>query len=469
MATKLSENMSKLIHRIGREREDRIISGETKLTVAAIFLIDDNWKIFREHREIIGKPLRQEEIEEVEKMLRCKDPRYGFTTYVCLGCGTEKIIGFSCNGRLCTYCGYRHARKYAEKLAERLLDLPYRFFTFTIPAGLRSLVSQNAELLKIVQDSIFTALQETLEVSYNNDLERKASKKGLKQEKSLKLRTGMLAGLQTFGGDMKTHIHEHCIIVDGGIDEYSQIVSVREIPMALLRRKVQYHVLTNLRKAIPRTWENQRLINEMFQKYPKGFVVHDSGKAKNRKGIVRYIVRYIRHPAIANSRLVRYDGEEVTFWYEHKKQQYTVVMKVFDFIESVIRHIPQKHQKLIRYYGLLSRRLRKWAEKVIDVWRRHEERLLGKQLELFQNLLESKKEADEQRNRMRLQILCPRCFSEMELLFIAYLKDNELWMIGGWHWLERRLMYREMMKREKQEREEECAQLDFLSLLGVAA
>ena len=150
-------------------------------------------------------------------------------------------------------------------------------------------------------------------------------------------------------------------------------------------------------------------------------------------------MRYIRHPAIVNSRLVRYDGESVTFWYEHKKERYTVVMKVFDFIESVIKHIPQKHQKLIRYYGLLSRRLRKWAEKVIDVWRRHEERLLGRQLGLFQNLLESKKEADEQRNRNRLQILCPRCFSDMELLSIAYLKDNELWMIGGWHWLERRL------------------------------
>ena len=33
---------------------------------------------------------------------------------------------------------------------------------------------------------------------------------------------------------------------------------------------------------------------EMFRKYPKGFVVHDSGKVKNRKGIVRYIFRYIR-------------------------------------------------------------------------------------------------------------------------------------------------------------------------------
>ena len=42
----------------------------------------------------------------------------------------------------------------------------------------------------------------------------------------MKLKTWMLAGLQTFGGDMKTHIHEHCIVVDGGIDQYSQIVKV---------------------------------------------------------------------------------------------------------------------------------------------------------------------------------------------------------------------------------------------------
>ena len=118
---------------------------------------------------------------------------------------------------------------------------------------------------------------------------------------------------------------------------------------------------------------------------------------------------------------------------------------------------------------MLSRRLRKWAEKLIDVWRRHEERLLGQQLELFQNLFESKKEADEQRNRNRLQILCPGCHTEMELLFIAYLKDNELWIIGGWRWLEQRLMYRELMQRERQEREEESAQLDFLPALRIAA
>ena len=76
--------------------------------------------------------------------------------------------------------------------------------------------------------------------------------------------------------------------------------------------------------------------------------------------------------------------------------------------------------------------------------------------------MESKKAADKQRNRNRLQILCPRCRTEMELLFIAYMKDMD-----GW-WLQR-LMYCEMMQRERQKRGEEFAQLDFLSALRIAA
>ena len=36
---------------------------------------------------------------------------------------------------------------------------------------------EQAHPLKIVQDSMFIALQETLEVAYNNELEKKASRK----------------------------------------------------------------------------------------------------------------------------------------------------------------------------------------------------------------------------------------------------------------------------------------------------
>jgi hypothetical protein len=49
MAKKLSGKLSSLIHQMGRDRENRIIAGKTKLTVTQIVLMDDNWKIFREH------------------------------------------------------------------------------------------------------------------------------------------------------------------------------------------------------------------------------------------------------------------------------------------------------------------------------------------------------------------------------------------------------------------------------------
>ena len=44
MTAKLSKELSKLTHQIGGEREDRIITGKTKLTVTQIFLMDENWK-----------------------------------------------------------------------------------------------------------------------------------------------------------------------------------------------------------------------------------------------------------------------------------------------------------------------------------------------------------------------------------------------------------------------------------------
>ena len=72
MAQRLSGKLKKLIHQMGREREDRIITSKTRLAVSQIFLMDGNWKIFREHREITGKPLRQEEIEKVENMVTPK-------------------------------------------------------------------------------------------------------------------------------------------------------------------------------------------------------------------------------------------------------------------------------------------------------------------------------------------------------------------------------------------------------------
>jgi len=36
----------------------------------------------------------------------------------------------------------------------------------------------------------------------------------------------------------------------------------------------------------------------------------------NKRKIAQYVARYIRHPAVAITRLHKYDGKSVTFWYK---------------------------------------------------------------------------------------------------------------------------------------------------------
>ena len=72
----------------------------------------------------------------------------------------------------------------------------------------------------------------------------------------------------------------------------------------------------------------------------------------------KYIGRYLGRPVIATSRIDSYDGDLVTFHYNrHEDDKYVEeTIPVMDFIQRLIRHIPEKHFKMIRYDGIYARR-----------------------------------------------------------------------------------------------------------------
>lgn len=73
------------------------------------------------------------------------------------------------------------------------------------------------------------------------------------------------------------------------------------------------------------------------------------------------MLRYVRHPAIANTRICGYDGKTVTFWFKDNGGVKNIVsMAIFEFIEALIQHIPNRQFKMIRYYGAYAR---KWKSK----------------------------------------------------------------------------------------------------------
>ena len=73
--------------------------------------------------------------------------------------------------------------------------------------------------------------------------------------------------------------------------------------------------------------------------------------------VSKYISRYLGRPPIATSRIDAYNGDSVTFHYKRHEDEKLVVetLPALDFISRLIQHIPEKHFKMIRYYGLYAR------------------------------------------------------------------------------------------------------------------
>jgi len=84
-------------------------------------------------------------------------------------------------------------------------------------------------------------------------------------------------------------------------------------------------------------------------------------KLSNAYFTVRYIGRYTKRPVLAQTRIKHYDGQSVTFEYQDKTEKIHKIttLPVEEFISRLIRHIPDKHFRQIRYYGLYANCTRK--------------------------------------------------------------------------------------------------------------
>ena len=163
----------------------------------------------------------------------------------------------------------------------------------------------------------------------------------------------------------------------------------------IFHKKWQYQLLTALRKYIPKD-----IINYCFSNYPKGFVAYIRPDAIwGGFYLAKYVARYVRHPAIAASRIVGYDGRIVKFYYDdHAGKRYYVEMRVEQFIAAIIQHVPEKNMRLIRYYGAHARNQ-------VGIMRK----------KLVQSVIE---DVRGEKKGEKFVVYCPRCFEKMD--FVRY-------------------------------------------------
>ena len=387
---------------------------------------DNNWQKYKEKCKDI---LREVEVDEVEKLLGCGDFKNGFATFICLNDGHTKRIPFSCKSRLCSRCGKKYTDEWTERIDKDMFSVIHRHIVLTISDKLWGYFEKNSELLKLLMDTAGKTVKRML-------WEFSRSGKSLIP--------GVIMVLHPYGSDLKTNPHVHMLVTEGGLTKDNHWHNQPFIPYNILRRIWQYEILTALRKRMPYDTKLNQIIDWCFTRRKNGFIIYAKDRIRgNKRGAIGYIGRYIRHPVISNKRIISYDGAYVVFQYEDRdKQIQQKKMPVLEFIRDVLKHLPDKQFKMVRYYGLYSRRIRAKVYRIM------------KALKLFikRTICHTSWRYSKKQYTGVDPLACPVCGEIMELYSITYPYKGEMKTVGGIDWLIRRLCLLSVDKGEKDEK-----------------
>lgn len=173
--------------------------------------------------------------------------------------------------------------------------------------------------------------------------------------KSKHFTPGFIMVLHTFGRDLKWNPHIHCLISEGGYSDDGFWRHVTHFNYTYLRNAFRTALLNEMESKLNPSFKKVKAA--CYSEHKHGFYVYAKPNKCDPKTVVKYIGRYLGRPVIATSRIDKYDGEFVTFHYNrHEDEKYIEeTLPAMDFIKRLIRHIPEKHFKMIRYGGIYAR------------------------------------------------------------------------------------------------------------------
>jgi hypothetical protein len=140
---------------------------------------------------------------EFERYLGCGILSRGFCRLRCPECGFERLVAFSCKGRLCPSCWARRAADTAAHLVDRVLpEAPYRQFVLTFPWPMRFPLA--------FDDSLLSRMIKTYLRALFTWQRRRGKSLGIRDG-----RTGAVTFIQRFGGALNLNPHLHSLLPDG--------------------------------------------------------------------------------------------------------------------------------------------------------------------------------------------------------------------------------------------------------------
>ena len=298
-------------------------------------------RIFKDHYEEMQYILhpRDSVIENVNKMINCGDPAFGGAMYGCSNCGTLKFSPFRCHSRFCPTCGNMYSIDRTTSMSFKIINVQHRHCVFTIDEALRPFFLKDRSLL----NCLFSAVSSVV------------SRMFLKDNQHELFTPGFICVLHTFGRDLKWNPHIHCLISEGGVGNSGIWRHKKHFNYTLLRNSFQTALLNELEKKIGPSFKKVKAL--CYSNHKDGFYVYAKPNKCDPSIVTKYIGRNLGRPVIATSRIDNYDGDNVTYHNNRHEDDelVTETIPVQDIIKRLIQHIPEKHFKQIRYYGIYAR------------------------------------------------------------------------------------------------------------------
>ncbi len=323
------------------------------LEVADIFRAQGNaWRQAQAGHVSLGQ------LKVMSAIEACRSAALGGHVLRCSDCGHQQIAYNSCRNRHCPRCQGSAAHRWLEARQADLLPVEYYHLVFTLPAPISDLAYSNKS---VIYTSLFKAAAETLQTIAADP-------------RHLGARVGLTLVLHTWGSAMTHHPHVHGIVPGGGLSiDGKQWIHCRPgffLPVRVLSRLFRRLFLERLDEAyhagdLKFFGQHQALTDaSAFLDWIKPlrkieWVVYAKRPFAGPEAVLAYLARYTHRVAIANSRLLSFDEQGVTFkWKDYRSKQRfrhkAMTLKTDEFIRRFLIHVLPSGFHRIRHYGLLA-------------------------------------------------------------------------------------------------------------------
>jgi len=278
--------------------------------------------IFRGHgpawRQAHAGHVSLQQLKVMSAIERCRTAALGGHVARCADCAYTTIAYNSCRNRHCPKCQGAAAKDWLADREAELLPVPYYHVVFTLPAAIADIAYQNKA---VIYDILFKVSAETM-LTIAAD------------PKHLGGRIGITSVLHTWGSALTHHPHVHMIVPGGGISlDGQRWVSCRPgffLPVRVLSRLFRRLFLQKLVAAhaagrLSFFGDHTHLAEaQPFAAYlaplrKAEWVVYSKRPFGGPEAVLAYLSRYTHRVAIANSRLIAFDAQGVTFkWKDYR-------------------------------------------------------------------------------------------------------------------------------------------------------